>query len=125
MSGFCRSCSNWTPSVALKSIGRCSKKKDMVSSLNSCSYFEPKPVSFLGKVKSSLGFFWGQTGGPVWDGATSSRKTLEMMFLITFMAIAFAVMMFKVFPGLSQAMFGAFSGPSGASDSGSSNSDEE
>ena len=111
MGGFCRSCTKWTQSPALRSAGYCSVRRNMFSSLDTCGAFEPQPISFTGKMSGSFAAFWERWGSSTWDAATASRKTLEMMIIMTMILVAFAYMMIKVFPAAKNAMFGAFSPP--------------
>ena len=104
MRGFCRSCSRWKESVALKSVGWCAKRRDMVESLNTCDAYVPRPISFKNRAEGNLGVLWERFGAPIFDAATSSRKTLEMMIVMAMMMAAFFIMLVKVYPTLKDVM---------------------
>jgi len=108
MGGFCKSCGNWSRSHVLRSVGWCSAKKDMIESINTCELHDPRPRSCKERLGEIFGVFWERSGAPIYDAATYSRKTTEMMIIFILMALAFAVMIFKVFPELKNAFLNGY-----------------
>jgi hypothetical protein len=89
--------------------GYCDREKKYRQSLYLCNLFEGRPPSIKERVSELFGVFWEKTGQPFFDAATSSRKTLEMLLIFTFMLIAFIVMSVTIYPAVKKAAINAFS----------------
>lgn len=92
----------------MQSEGFCAKEKRYRNSLFVCGRFETRPPSMKEQLWERLGFFWEKTGQPTVDAATSSRKTLEMLIIFTFMFIAFIVMAAYIYPAVKRAAIGVY-----------------
>lgn len=108
MAGFCRGCGWWKQTPVLKSLGWCEKRKDVTASVHSCSMYEVRPLSLSRRLGYQAGSLWERFGAPIYDAATSSRKTLEMFILFVMMMAAFFYMLTQVYPVLKKVMFQVF-----------------
>jgi hypothetical protein len=109
MSRLCKNCIYWKRTI-LPGQGFCSREKRYRQSLYLCNLFEGRPPSFKERAGELLAYLWEKSGQPVADAATSSRKTLEMLIVFTFMLIAFIVMSVYIYPMVKKAAINVYGG---------------